>query len=311
MCDASQAAEPLRLEAPARRSAVDPRVTAQAKVDPRVTMVLAVLGGQSIDDVAEEWDVETSMVHRWVRDFLVAGTATITNRPDPDAARQRDRFLAAFAHELRTPLAVAQGWADILADGDVPEDQIAESVGRLYEALSRLAERALDVELMASASLGRVRISPEPVLLSELCSELAGCTGMRSGPDEVYADRQLFTRTIRDLWAAAHADPAPDSVHFEVADSGPWREVRVVRTGTPFGPSVLEALFDPFDHNDDTTGVTIGLYLARALTVVQGGHIGAEEDDDTTVLWVRLPRQPAGTDPEPRASGTTGVKGGK
>ena len=47
----------------------------------------------------------------------------ITNQPDPDEARQRDRFLAAFAHELRTPVAVATGWAMVLADGDVPEER--------------------------------------------------------------------------------------------------------------------------------------------------------------------------------------------
>lgn len=98
----------------------DPRVAAQAAVDPRVSMVLGVLSGRSVEQVAQEWDVESSLLHRWVRDFLVAGTATITNRPDPDEARQRDRFLAAFAHELRTPVAVAKGWAMVLAEGDVP-----------------------------------------------------------------------------------------------------------------------------------------------------------------------------------------------
>ncbi len=84
---------------------VDPRVSAQAAVDLRVSMVLAVLAGKPVDDVAQEWDVEPSLLHRWVRDFLVAGSAVITNQPDPDEARQRDRFLAAFAHELRTPVA--------------------------------------------------------------------------------------------------------------------------------------------------------------------------------------------------------------
>src|SRR6476661_10739903 len=98
---------------------VDPRVSAQAAVDLRVSMVLAVLAGRSVGEVAEEWEMEPSLVHRWVRDFLVAGAAVVTNQPDPDEARQRDRFLTAFAHELRTPVAVATGWAVMLADGDV------------------------------------------------------------------------------------------------------------------------------------------------------------------------------------------------
>src|SRR3954452_18330956 len=112
---------------------VDPRIAAQAAVDLRVSMVLAVLAGRPVADVAREWEIETSLLHRWLRDFLVAGSAVITNRPDPDEARQRDRFLAAFAHELRTPVAVARGWAMLLAEGDVPPDQVADTVDRLAD----------------------------------------------------------------------------------------------------------------------------------------------------------------------------------
>ena len=126
MTETPEPARPQVLRTAPHRSHVDPRVSAQAAVDLRVSMVLAVLGGRSVDDVAHQWDVESSMLHRWVRDFLVSGSAAITNRPHPDDARQRDRFLAAFAHELRTPVAVARGWATMLADGDVPEDQLAE-----------------------------------------------------------------------------------------------------------------------------------------------------------------------------------------
>lgn len=41
----------------------------------------------------------------------------------------------AFAHELRTPLAVAQGWAAMMLDGDTPADAMNDTVLRLYEAL--------------------------------------------------------------------------------------------------------------------------------------------------------------------------------
>jgi signal transduction histidine kinase len=65
---------------------------------------------------------------------------------------------------------------------------------------------------------------------------------------------------------------------------------------------ILKALFDPFGSNDDTTGVTLGLYMARALTVAHGGLLGAEGDDETTVLYTRIPRQPA------FASGVKGLR---
>ena len=70
-----------------------------------------------------------------------------------------------------------------------------------------------------------------------------------------------------------------------------WVEVRVVRDADPIDPQVLQALFEPFDTNDDDTGVTIGLYLARALTVAHGGTMGVDQDEAGAALWVRVPRR--------------------
>jgi signal transduction histidine kinase len=289
----------------------DPRVSAQAAVDMRVSMVLAVMGGRPVEDVAREWGIESSLLHRWVRDFLVAGSSAITNQPDPDAARQRDRFMAAVAHELRTPVAVARGWAMVLEDGDVPEDEVTDALERLTDALSRLSEQIHDIELTTSASLGRMRISIEPVDVAALCLELEGSPVVRQGAGlTVYADPQLLSRVLRDLWTTAHRDPDPASVVIDVVESGSWHEIRVVREGAPISPTVIQALFDPFGTNDDATGVTIGLYMARSLVVAHGGFLGAEGDDDRTVLLARLPREPAvghappGLGPDPDTGGT-------
>jgi signal transduction histidine kinase len=88
----------------------------------------------------------------------------------------------------------------------------------------------------------------------------------------------------------ANGDPTPESVAIEVVESDAWHEIRVVREGVPISATVMEALFDPFGTNDDATGVTVGLYLARALVVAHGGFLGAEGDEVSTVLLARLPR---------------------
>ncbi|MCW2754161.1 MAG: sensor histidine kinase [Marmoricola sp.] len=293
MSEALHYARPPYLRTAPAPDQVEPRVATQAGVDMRVAMVLEVLGGRTVENVAVEWDIESSMLHRWVRDFLVAGTAVITHRPDPDEARQRDRFLAAFAHELRSPVTVANGWAMELAEGEVPQDEVVDAVQHVTDALARLSDHILDVELAASVSLGRLRVELEEVDVPALCRALPGKPEVRQGADlTVYASPDLLGRILRDLWATAHREPAPDGVAIEVVESGAWTEIRVVRDGTPISPMVLKALFDPFGSNDDATGVTMGLYMARALTVAHGGFLGAEGDDRTTMLYTRLPREP-------------------
>jgi len=282
---------------------VDPRAEASAGVDPRVSMVLAVMAGRPVERVAAEWDVEESLLHRWVGDFLVAGAGAITNQPDPDAHRQRDRFMVALAHELRTPMAIARGWAMAFAEDDLSEERAALSLERLLGALNRLSEHIVDVELAATSSLGLTNVAYEHVLVEDLLQGLTECDGVRHGADiRVHADPALLRRALRDLWTAARRSPAPDRVVVDVVEHGSWHEIRVVRQGVPISPFVLRALFDPFDANDDTTGVTDGLYLARALVVAHRGVLGAEGDDDGTVLIARLPRGPA-VDPEPPGPG--------
>ena len=276
-------------------------------LDPRVRMVLDVLSGRSVESVAAAWNVETSLVQRWVGDFLSAGSAAVTNRPDQDVAVQRDRFLASFAHELRTPVTVAQGWAMALAEGDVPPSQVPASFEKLSEALHRLSEHIVDVELSTAASLGRLRLDVRPVTLDEVRERVPGVPAVRRGGGlTLHADAELLARILRDLWAVATREPEPASVAVDVVESGPWHEVRVVRTGHPLGHRILQVLMDPFgSDNDDTTGVTTGLYMARALAVAHGGIIGAEGDDDTTVLLVRLPRQPDHDRAAPGRTSTT------
>lgn len=311
MSEMAKPAPPKLVPGVRARDRIDPRVTAQAAVDVRVSMVLDVLGGKSVEAVASDWDVESSLLHRWVRDFLVAGSAAVTNRPDPEQARQRDRLLAAVAHELRTPVAVARGWAMMLAEGEVPPAQVTSSLQRLSEALTRLSEHIGDVELCASVSLGRLRVDLEQVDVSALCRELDGSPGVREGAElKVRADPRLLSRVLRDLWSTARREPRPERVTIEVVETGSWHEVRVVREGHPIGPMVLKALFDPFGANDDATGVTIGLYLARALAVAHGGFLGAEGDEQRTVLLARLPRDRV-VPPQPSGPGPDGQEGWK
>lgn len=294
MSEAPIYSRPLAVPPAGARTHAEPRVAAQAAVDLRVEMVLQVLGGRTVEDVSEQWDIEAQILHRWVRDFLVAGTAMVTNRPDPDQARPRDRFLAAFAHELRSPVTVARGWAMAVEDGDVPEDQVTEAVGHVARAMARLSEKLLDIELAASVSLGRVRVEAEAVTVAAVLQKLPGSAELREGGDLVVcAAPDLLRIILRDLLQTAGLDPTPTSVAVDVIETGAWHEIRVVREGAPLSPLRLKALFDPFGSNDDTSGVTMGLYLARALTVAHGGILGAEGDEDTTVLYTRLPKDPA------------------
>jgi K+-sensing histidine kinase KdpD len=146
--------------------------------------------------------------------------------------------------------------------------------------------------------MGRLYPQLEPVAIAEVAAFVGVDEVGGEGPaTTVCVDHGLFRHVLRDLWDAAATPPAPASRRIEVRTVEPWREVRVVREGDPIAPPVLQALFEPFEHNSDETGVTIGLYIARALTVAHGGTLGVAQDETGAVLWVRVPLTPHRIDP--------------
>lgn len=278
-----------------------PRVLAGGRLgeatDARVAAVLEVLRGERPADVAERHQVDLALLHRWTQAFLDGGTAQVTNRPPPDLAQQRDRFLSVFTHGLRSPLAVAQAWVGLLSDLSADVVSREQALVRLQGALDLLDERTSEVELLTAAMLGRVEPDPSLVSIGDLTASITLPEDVEGdGPDTlVHVDPDLFSRVLRDLWRAASTTrPAPVQVWLEVRRVEPWTEVRVVRVGDPIDPATAQALFDPFDTPDGRhSGVTVGLYLARALAVVHGGTVGMEQDGDQAVLWVRVPNPPS------------------
>ncbi|CAN5204820.1 hypothetical protein BH09ACT12_BH09ACT12_00200 [soil metagenome] len=266
--------------------------------DARVAAVLEVLGGAPFADVAATWAVDDALLRRWVSSFVEAGTAQVLNRPEAQALAQRERFLAAFALEIRTPLTVALGWAGLLAEGDLPSMSFIRTARRLQEALSLLADRLIDVELLVAAALGGLHVDRRAMTAERVCR--MPDVGVIAGADiELDVDPALFARVLADLWDAAALAPLPRSRRVEVEVREPWVEVRIVREADPIDTDTLHALFEPFEHDQLATNVSIGLYLARALTVAHGGTLGIDQDDERAVLWVRVPLRPGPTEPNP------------
>lgn len=269
-------------------------VTVEDLDDTRVRAVLAVLRGAPLDATAAQWSLDPALLQRWVGTFVTAGTAAVVNRVDPQAALARDRLLAAIATELAHPLHTAQESARRIGErADEPGALVAQT-GLLASALKDLDDRVTDARLLLAAALGGLRAERTSVALGTLTARV-GIRAVRGrGPDyELDVDEDLFGRVLRDLWRAAELRPRPGKRQLWVREVGPWVELRILRTGEPIDTAVLQAMFEPFAEDHSSTGVTTGLYLARALTVAHGGTLGVDQDDSGAAFWVRIPARSA------------------
>ena len=209
----------------------------------------------------------------------------------------RRSLLSAVSHDLRTPLAAAKVAVSSLRTEDVdfsPEDT-AELLATIEESIDQLT--ALVGNLLDSSRLaaGVIRPALRRVYLEEtvqraLVSIGRGATGLfRSGIDRVkvdvngtvvMADAGLLERVLANLIdnglryapncvIRVNAGRVGDRVLINVIDEGP---------GVPGGTE--ERLFEAFqrlgDH-DNTSGVGLGLSVARGFVEAMGGTIQATD----------------------------------
>jgi two-component system sensor histidine kinase KdpD len=212
--------------------------------------------------------------------------------PLAEANKMRTALLAAVGHDLRTPLATVKAVVTSLLSRDVewsPEDRddLLETADESLDRLAALVDNLLD---MSRLQTGALDVLNRPTALDEVVARALddiGDDGRRVVVDlpedlaEVLADPGLLERVIANLLANATryapADTPPMLTGSQLADKV---ELRVIDRGPGIPVEARDEVFAPFQRlgdTDNTTGVGLGLALARGLTEVMGGTLRPEE----------------------------------
>jgi two-component system sensor histidine kinase KdpD len=221
---------------------------------------------------------------------LVAAAEAV--KPLEEADRMRAALLAAVSHDLRSPLASATAAIDSLGNENVPwtAEQREELIATARESLDRLTRLVENLLDMSRVQAGALPVLMEPTRLDEVVPLVLDALGDSAAhvevnlPDslpEAQADPALLERVIANLLANALRFSTPEAPpRLSASTHGQWLELRVI----DFGPGVphtdWERIFTPFQRlgdTDNTTGVGLGLALARGLAEAMGGRILPEE----------------------------------
>jgi signal transduction histidine kinase len=200
-------------------------------------------------------------------------------------ATQR-RFLQDASHQLRTPITIALGHAELLARdlADRPgKRDIRVVVGELNR-LRSLGERLL----LIAASENPDFLRPEPMALDELAMEVlrrwqpAATRSWRLGHLDhavVNADRERVALAIDALLEnAVQHTSAEDVIRLSVAcgDRGAFARLTVEDTGSGIVPGELAHIFDRFatgSAQEGPRGTGLGLALVLAIARGHGGEV--------------------------------------
>lgn len=206
------------------------------------------------------------------------------------ATAAKSEFVSTISHELRTPISVIVGYADMLADESLPTDErrgIVQRVRRTSHELLELIQATLDLSRLEGGRDGpRLELVAIHELLRDMARDFAAIPRdggpilrWESGPPvECVSDPRKLRIIVKNLVenALKFTPEGTVTVRYRVAP-GRW-ELEVEDTGIGIPADQIGVIFEMFRQGDGSDrrsfgGVGLGLYLVRRLATQLGGSV--------------------------------------
>lgn len=213
-------------------------------------------------------------------------------RLSEEAHTIKNDFVAMVSHELRTPLTSIAGFAHTLVESwqDLPPDEVGEFLTIINRQAIYLGDLVEDVLVIPRLEADRLRLDPELFDLGDLIEDVALMvfpnggrkTSLVSLPDgvRVYADRRRVQQIVRNLMENARKYGG-DQILVEGIVVGDQYTVIISDNGPGVPDEETLKVFEKFEQvskgdSRESTGIGLGLPIARRLARVMGGDVWYE-----------------------------------
>ena len=241
------------------------------------------------------------------------------------AFEQQRRFMADASHELRTPVAIMRGEADVaLSQPERDPEEYRGALRVVRDEGRRLSRVVADLFLLARADAGRRPLQRTAVYLDELVAECAraaralasargttlgytmpprpaGDGGDPANDWPFVGDEELLRSLVMNLIdnAIKHSPPGSTVTVLLDRDESAYR-ISVADNGPGIPPEARSRVFERFFRVDrararearsDTGGAGLGLAIGRWIAEAHGGTLDLVESSPAGSRFeIRLPR---------------------
>lgn len=232
-----------------------------------------------------------------------AMAAAVESRVDAlrDESARQSRFVAAFTHELKTPMTSILGYADLLRMGEQPPERRRQAADYIYHESKRLEALSRQLLQLLGLQQGGIALAPVAVRLvfgdvrRSLPEDFPAALCIDCDPDAVVlADRILLGDLVRNLVLnAANANPRDGAVQLGCHRQGDGWEFTVTDTGCGMAAQELSRITEPFYMVDKSRarragGSGLGLSLCAEIARAHGSALVFESEPGKGTT-VRLP----------------------
>jgi heavy metal sensor kinase len=212
------------------------------------------------------------------------------------AVADMKQFSTALAHELRTPLAILRGEAELALTGIQSPEEYRRNLASQIEELDRLTRLINQLLMLARAESGEIRLATSPVNLSELAGTTVGDLDAVAQSKQIVlacqaepgvlvnGDAGWLERLLLNLLDnALKFTPAGGRVTVSVSRNSHGALLEVQDTGVGISPGALPHIFERFYQADASRtrtaeGVGLGLSLVKWIALRHGATVDAASE---------------------------------
>ena len=211
--------------------------------------------------------------------------------------QEKNRQVSALAHDLKTPLTLVRGNAELLLESELSEEQ--RKYTGYIESSSLQMQNYVQTLIEVTKSWHGYQFRPQKIecdiLIREIKQQLKGlCTVHNLTPTwdcrytihEIIADHDLLIRAIVNVLSnAAERTPTGGKVLLSVSEENNFLLFTVIDTGSGFSQEALIHGTEQFYMDDSSrtskTHFGIGLYAANSIVQKHGGQLSLSNSIET------------------------------
>lgn len=214
-------------------------------------------------------------------------------------------FAGNFSHEMKAPLGTINGFAKVLKDNSLAEEEKLEYINIIIDESERLSLLSNSILLLSRLEKQTEPVSKEEFNITEQIRQTVATAYHKWNEknieiilegDEVRisANRELTVQIwINLLENSIKFSPVNERVYIKVTKNADCASVSIKNYGHTLSNEEIPHIFDKFyqgSGNKRALGNGLGLNLVRKITELHGGSASARLcDDNSIMITVNLP----------------------
>ena len=272
----------------------------------QITLLIEALVEQQERQIFSE--AEDTLTARLQHQLLkLRNILTAQNQMLAQEKEQIKTLISDISHQIKTPIAAANTFAELLDDGELSAEERTEYITTLQMSLGKLTFLTNSLIKMSRLESGIISLKPEKNSLNEIVLQAVKTVYAKAKEKGIlitFECDQTFEAVLDFNWTAEAISNVIDNavkytpqggfVRLQITEYPSFLRLDISDSGVGIPEEEQAKIFGRFYRGKQsvgTDGVGIGLYLTREIINKQNGYMKVSSDENGSTFSMFLPKK--------------------